>query len=275
MGALVRLASTAQAEVPDVEGPKLGAVETHVVLLALNVLLGAFAAARLVALSEGGRRVLSSAGLTYAEYARSGFFQLLFAAVIVVAALLALRATADLPTSRQQRTFVGLSLGVVALTLAVCVSAFQRLVLYESVFGLTMLRLYVQTAIVWVAGVVIMLGMLVCLRHVRRAWLAPAAAILALVLLFALNVLNPEAFVARHNLSHPAKAEGFDADYLTGLSDDAVGAIASRAKQNDDVARALRLSICSGAPEPFGGGGGWASYNVARERAGELRSDLC
>jgi hypothetical protein len=272
MAALLRLASAEPAAAPQVEGPRLGYVESAMVLVSLNLLLAAFAVARLVALSEGGRRVLSSAGLTYAEYARSGFFQLLFAAVIVVAVLLALRATADLSTPRRQRTFAGLSLGVVVLTLAVCVSAFHRLVLYESVFGMTMLRLYVQTAIVWVAFVVAAVGVAVAIGSVRRAWLAPAAALFALVLLFALNVLDPEAFVARHNVSHPANAARFDATYLTGLSDDAVPAIASRALENDDVGRSLRESICAGALED---GGGWASYNVARERAGELRSGLC
>ena len=72
------------------------------------------------------------------------------------------------------------------------------MVLYESAFGLTMLRLYVQTAIVWVAFVVTAVGVAVVIGSVRRAWLAPAAALFALVLLFALNVLNPEAFVASH-----------------------------------------------------------------------------
>jgi hypothetical protein len=271
MASLLRLASIAPADVPRVESMKLGAVESSVVLLALNGLLGAFAVARLVAASEGGHRVLSSAGLTYAEYARTGFFQLLAAAVIVIATLLALRATADLQTSRQRHSFTGLALGVVVLTLAVCASAFHRLVLYESAFGLTMLRLYVQTAIVWVGIVLVLLGLAVVLRDVRRAWLAPAAAIGGLALLLALNVFNPEAFVARHNVSHPPTTEGVDAAYLSRLSDDAVPAIASSARGTDPAARSLRTSICSTPPAPAG----WASFNVARDRAETVRVELC
>lgn len=266
MAGLFRLASTVPASNPDVEGGKLGAVEAFVVLFALNGLLGAFAVARLIALSEGGRGVLSSAGLTYAEYARTGFFQLLFAAIIVIGAILALRATVDLSTSSEQRAFVGLSLGVVGLTIAVCVSAFHRLVLYEAAFGLTMLRVFVQTAIVWVGIVLMMLGVAVALPHVRRAWLAPAAAMAGLLLLFALNMFNPESFVARHNVAHPPSGDGLDAGYLSGLSDDAVVELLPSASKD------LRSRIC-GTRSPRTTG--WASYNLARARADQARSEMC
>jgi hypothetical protein len=272
MAGLLRLASTAPAQRPSVEEGKLGAVETSVVLIALNGLLGAFAVARLIALTEGGRRVLDSAGLTYAEYARTGFFQLLAATIVVIATLLALRATADLRTPRQQATFTALSIGVVVLTLAVCVSAFHRLVLYESAFGLTMLRVYVQTAIVWVGVVLVLLGVAVVLRNVGRAWLAPAAVLAGLVLVFALNVFNPEAFVARHNVSEPTTADEFDATYLSGLSDDAVPTIASSVRDGDPNADVLRQAICTSPPEPASG---WASFNVARDRAEAVRAELC
>ncbi len=64
---------------------RLGRVESTVVLGSLLALFTAFAAAQLVALSGGGRHVLETAGLTYAEYARTGFFQLLAVAGITLA----------------------------------------------------------------------------------------------------------------------------------------------------------------------------------------------
>jgi hypothetical protein len=59
-------------------------------------LFGAFAAAQLVVLAGGGRHVIETAGLTYAQYARSGFFQLLAVAVITLLILMSVRAVADL-----------------------------------------------------------------------------------------------------------------------------------------------------------------------------------
>ncbi len=270
-GGLVRMVSSPATALERDQGPKLGMVEASMVLLALNVVLGAFAVGRLVALSEGGRRVLDDAGLTYAEYARSGFFPLLAVAAIVIVTVLALRATADVTTTAQRRAFTALALGVVVLTLAVCVSAFQRLVLYENAFGMTMLRLFVQTAIVWMSVVLVMLGIAVVLRR-RRAWVVPASVLASLVLLVALNVFNPEAFVARYNLTHEPTSEGVDASYLSLLSEDAVDVLAPAARGDGAEAERLRSEICADvATEETG----WASFNFATNHARDVRAELC
>lgn len=70
----------------------LGSIETLVVLSGLALLYGLFAVAQLVASTGGDDRVQDTTGLTYAEYARNGFFQLLWAAAITIVVLLGLRA---------------------------------------------------------------------------------------------------------------------------------------------------------------------------------------
>lgn len=132
-GGLLRLASATAEPVSAGRTPRLGQVETCVVLGALVVLYAAFAVAQVVAASEGGRRVLRTAGLTYAEYARSGFFQLLAVAALTLLVLLVL--------DNGTRVVRMLSLAAVALTLLIVASAVRRLVVYEDAFGLTMLRL--------------------------------------------------------------------------------------------------------------------------------------
>ena len=62
------------------------------VLSGLALLYGLFAVAQLVASTGGDDRVQDTTGLTYAEYARNGFFQLLWAAAITIVVLLGLRA---------------------------------------------------------------------------------------------------------------------------------------------------------------------------------------
>ncbi len=263
--ALFRMASLTHAEVPVISGPRLASMEWTVVLVALNALLGAFAVARLIALSAGGRKVIESAGLTYAEYARSGFFQLLAAAVLVTGVIAALRATAQRLTRREKVRFTAMTLSVIVLTLALVVSAFHRLVLYESAFGLTMLRLFAQTAIVWVGLVLLMLGASVAGLGGRRVWVWSAAGITALVLLFGMNVLNPEAFVARHNIAHQARTDRSDTSYLSESGDDAVPALA----EHDD----MHGYVCAvSEDEPFEG---WAAYNLAHARANDIRTALC
>jgi hypothetical protein len=263
---LLRLASVEHVDAPQTSAPRLGSTEWTVVLALLNVMLGAFAAARLIALSEGGRRVIESAGLTYAEYARSGFFQLLGAALITVVVVGALRAGADVRTSAERMRFTILTLGVIVLTLAVVVSAFQRLVLYERVFGLTMLRVYAQTAIVWVGIVLVFLGLWVVGVGRGRVWVWSAAGVTALVMLFGLNVLNPEAFVVRYNVANQERTLEYDPSYvMTELGDDAVPELAEHG-----LLRGYRCSRPEDDPYT-----GWAAYNASMDRADDIRARVC
>lgn len=273
MAGLFRLASVSGAEMPATKAPRLGSAEWTVVLGALDTLLAAFAIARLVALSEGGRRVINEAGLTYAEYARSGFFQLLIAAAIVIAVLAAVRAVAETASPRHTLRLKVLSLIAVALTLAIVVSAFQRLVLYEEVFGLTMLRLYVQVAIVWIAIVVLAFGAQIAGLGRGHKWVWSAGGITALVLLFSMNVLNPEAFVVRYNIEHQHDTARFDPAYGLELSDDAAGVLAEDPKTKNLVCHELEGEELVGDGErDFTG---WAAYNLSHERADTIRADIC
>lgn len=264
MAWMLRLASVEHTDVPDVRGPKLGAAEWTIVLLLVNGMLAAFAVARLIALSEGGRRVIASAGLTYAQYARSGFFQLLAAAVVAVVVVAGLRAVAETATESERRRFTALALGVVCLTLALVVSAFHRIVLYERAFGLTMLRLYAQAAIVLVGIVLVLLGLWLAGVGRRRTWVWSASGVTALTILFAMNVLNPEAFVVRHNVAHQMQRETRDPSYAAGLGDDAVRELARHEE--------LRGYVCAMSEDGFIG---WAAYNMARDRAEHTRTRVC
>ena len=122
----------------------------------------------------------------------------------MVGVIAVLRATSEVREGAERMRFTVLSLGVVVLTLALVVSAFHRLFLYEQAFGLTMLRLYAQSAIVWVGLVLVFLGVWIAGVGARRTWVWSAAGVTALLMLFAMNVLNPEAFVVRHNVNAPA-----------------------------------------------------------------------
>ena len=63
----------------------LGRLEWALPLGALVVLFAGFVALQLTTLFGGERHVLETAGLTYAEYARSGFAQLLAVAALTLA----------------------------------------------------------------------------------------------------------------------------------------------------------------------------------------------
>src|SRR5262249_38188067 len=93
-------AASAREPLPKlISAPGLGTIEAVLILGGLCGLYLAFVAAQFVALSDGGHHVLVTHGLTYAQYARNGFFQLLACAAITLLVLLAVRAC-TLPDNR-------------------------------------------------------------------------------------------------------------------------------------------------------------------------------
>jgi hypothetical protein len=274
MAGLIRLASARHPEpnlpLPD---PPVRPMESLVTLGGMVLLYAAFAGAQVFALSSGGRRILETAGLTYAEYARSGFFQLVAVAAITVAVILGLGAATDLSEPRHRRWFKALALAATALTVSVVVVAVRRMELYESVFGLTMLRLYVEVACVCLGAALLLLGMWLVASG-GRGWLLPGVAAIALAALLGLNVANPEAIVVRHNVAHFGRTGRLDTSYLSSLSADALPAAAQVINALPERARIrARRALCSSQPDT--GGSGWPAYNLSRERAAAARLHLC
>ena len=272
MAGLLRVAAaTPPASVPQ-RFPLLGAVEATVVLASVIVLFTGFAVTQVVALAGGGRHVVETAGLTYAEYARSGFFQLVAVAAIALAVLLTVDAFTGSSTGRDRRRLVLLSEVVVALTLVVVVSALRRLDLYENAYGLTMLRLYAATFVGWIGVSLVLLGVWVG-KGRDRAWFPAASVAVGLAVVLGLNIVNPEAVVVRRNVALAEETGRFDPAYLLWLSDDAVPEIVRTLPRLPAVAQANIVSeICSRPPRTTRG---WAAWNAAHGAADDARRQVC
>lgn len=268
MSGLLRTSSARDAPVPEsAETPRLGATEMTIVLGALVTLFAAFTAAQVVALGDGGRHVLRTHGLTYAEYARSGYFQLLAVATLTLGTLLALRATAAARTVR----LTVLAETAVALTLVIVVSAVHRLSLYEHAYGLTMLRFYCVVFAVWIVVLFLLLGASLAGVAAGRRWFVSGAAVAGLVMLLALNALNPEAFVVRRDLARAEAGHRVDASYLSdlvGQSSDAVSVLAKGVGRLGAADRAVVTNALTCMPARAKG---WAAFNADRWRAEDHR----
>jgi hypothetical protein len=272
MAGLLRVAAaTPPASVPQ-RFPLLGTVEATVVLTSVIVLFAGFAVAQVVALAGGGRHVVETAGLTYAEYARSGFYQLVAVAAIALAVLLTVDAFTGSSTGRDRRRLVLLSEVVVALTMVVVVSALRRLDLYENAYGLTMLRLYAAVFVGWIGISLMLLGAWI-LKGRDLAWFPAAAVAAGLAALLALNIVNPEAVVVRRNVALAEGTGRFDPAYVSWLSDDAVPEmVRSLGRLPATVQDNLLSDICSRPPRRTKG---WAAWSAAHRGADNARRQVC
>ncbi|AZM89604.1 DUF4173 domain-containing protein [Streptomyces sp. W1SF4] len=193
-------------------------VEWSLPLIVLNLLFAGFNAVQLAVLFGGYDKVLESTGLTYAEYARQGFWQLLWATVFVLAVIaLALRWAPR--GGAGDRRLVRSVLGTLCLlTLVVVASAVRRMDLYVDAYGLTRLRLSVVTMELWL-GLVIVLLMAAGVAGGR--WLARAVVAGAAATVLAFGLASPDGIIAEYNVTRYQQDNKLDLAYLRDLSSDA------------------------------------------------------
>lgn len=201
----------------------LGTAEALVVLAIVDLVVGLFVGLQ-IAYLFGGENTLVAAGLTYSDYARRGFFELVAAACLAGAVVVALETT----VSRRSRPYLAALVTLLALTAVVLVSAALRLRLYQDAYGWTELRLYVLTTIGALAAVLALMTALALVGRMR--WLGHGLVVIGVVALLGLNVVAPASFVAERNVERvidptlvPADGHaGLDAGYLGVLPNDAV-----------------------------------------------------
>ena len=204
----------------------LGIVEIGVVLGLLDLLFFSFVVVQLRYLFGGANLVLTSAGLTYADYARRGFFELVWVAALVLPLLLVAHWLLRKEIRRHEHIFRVLSGVMVALLFVIMLSALQRMRLYQSEYGLTELRLYTTAFMGWLGMVFLWFAFTVLWRS-RREQFAMGALVAALSVAAALHFVNPNALIVRTNLSHARAQHRFDASYAVSLGADAFPALAA------------------------------------------------
>ncbi|WP_329378490.1 DUF4173 domain-containing protein [Streptomyces sp. NBC_01351] len=229
LGAVLALAAARTAAAPlrwdrieVTPGKPRSRVEWALPLIVLNLLFAGFNAVQLAVLFGGYDKVLASTDLTYAEYARQGFWQLLWATLLTLVVIaLALRWAPR--SGAGDRRFVRVVLGVLcALTLVVVASALRRMDLYVDAYGLTRLRVSVAAMELWL-GLVIVLIMAAGVFGAR--WLPRAVAGSAAATVLAFGLLSPDGMVAERNVARYETDKKIDLAYFQSLSADAVPAL--------------------------------------------------
>ncbi|MBN1775286.1 MAG: DUF4173 domain-containing protein [Clostridiales bacterium] len=159
-------------------------------------------------------------GLTYAEYARSGFFELAFVSVInAIMILVSIRYTKR--RERAGTTVRVLSMILIALSFVQLASAFRRMALYIEAYGLSEDRYLVS-------GFMILMGVLFILLAVREFFeklpLFKSALLAGVLALLLINFSVPGYWIASHNIDRylSGDLDMLDADYLMRNSSDSL-----------------------------------------------------
>ena len=251
--------------------PSIASSEISVALTLLNLLFVVFLVVQVRYLFGGSELVEVTPGLSYAEYARRGFFELVAATVLVVPVLLVADWAATKDDVRSQRTLRATSTLLVLLLVGVLASAAYRMWLYQGAYGLTEDRLYGSVFMVWLTVVLGWLAATV-LRGKRRKF-AFGAVVAGLACIVALHVLNPHALIARVNIARATSGAEYDGKYLRTLSADAVPTLIS---QLSVLPGTERCRVGAMLEERWGGerSGGWRTWNLSDARARSLIAEI-
>jgi hypothetical protein len=244
---------------------RLGPIEVSTVLGLLDLLFLGFVVVQVRYLFGGSGLVEDTAGLTYAEYARRGFFELLTVSALVMPVILGIHWLMRDSSRALKLAFRLLATGLIALVLVVISSAMKRMDVYIDQFGLTELRLYSAAFMVWLAIAFAWLLLTVVLGSHRR--FAFGAVLSAFLVLASLNVVNPDAFMADLNLARAEDGREFDVQHALSLSPDATPTLVAGV---DALPPATACELATGLKRRLPPSDSWRNWNYGREEAREV-----
>lgn len=259
--AYLRAAPPALGRLDRTEGRKVSRLEWAIPLGLLVLLFAAFVAIQLTVLFGGVQHVVETAGLTYAEYARSGFWQL--CAVTALTLMVLAGAARWAPrTDPADRILLRVVLGALAtLTLVIVASALHRMNVYTDTYGLTRLRLLVACCEAWFGLVLVMV--LIAGIRIRAAWLPRVALAVGVLTLLGLAGADPDGLIAENHVQRFERTQQIDVQYLADLSPDAAPGLTGL--DDPEIRNCLLDAIGDGMPADD-----WRGFNLAREKARDL-----
>ncbi|WP_150275897.1 DUF4153 domain-containing protein [Paenibacillus tepidiphilus] len=199
-------------------------------------------------------------GSTYADYARSGFLELILVTGINFVILLL-----SLPALGTARNALRRSMGILLYVLVLCslvmlYSAFSRLLLYEEAYGYTYIRFLVHAFMIF-------LGLAMLLTAVRIAKadfpLAKCYIVLGLFSYVLMNYVGMDKIIAAQNIKRYEASGIVDADYLSRLSWDAVPALVEFSRREDGI---LEQPLRDRWWDEMQQERSWVSHNFAQQR---------
>lgn len=199
-------------------------------------------------------------GSTYADYARSGFFELILVTGINFIILLLSLHTLGAMKAGLQKVINILLYILVLCSMVMLYSAYSRLTLYEEAYGYTYIRFLVHAFMIF-------LGLLMVIAAIRisrvKFPLAKCYIVLGLLSYLLMNYIGMDVMIANNNIQRYEDTGKLDADYLSRLSWDAVPALIEFSQKHDgmlDGHLGEKLKTRDGERD-------WTSFNLSKHRA--------
>jgi len=220
----------------------------------------------------GGETNIVNAGFTYAEYARRGFWELLTVGILSLLILLASEKYTRVES--KDKRFLIPALIMITEVIIVIASAFKRLSLYIDAYSLTELRFYATGFIILLLVLFILLAVKL-IKAKREHFFTFGTLLSVIAFLVIVNIMNPDAFIARSNLEQYGQTGKIDTLYVGKLSADAtLEKIKLYDKIEGEDKKTLRELFQNQKDRLQKNSINWQSANISKARALKLLNEL-
>ncbi len=265
----------------------LGKEETLIIMGSLTALFITFVLLQLPYLFGGRETIASTEGLTLANYARRGFFELVAVSGLTLGILLVMAKASQVP-----KLFRPLAGVLLACLLLILLSALQRLLLYTQSFGLTVDRITALTFLLWIAVCLALYGMIILRGQSEKFAMGMTCS--AVVIAFGFALISPARFVISVN-TEKVGDPGYQLDllYFKNLGSPGIPVLLDNLELLPDVEQCFLSENWLQALKDEGplryqvaGTDDWRSWNLeksrakaaleaARDRLPEIRNQTC
>lgn len=200
-----------------------------------------------------------SSGIKYAEYARTGFFQLLIISLINLIIILITKKAKE-----EDKGYIKYSsLVMVFLTLVIIISSFLRMNLYEAAYGYTFLRLLVYVTLI--TEVILLIP--TCFYIIKNKFNIVKYYIIILTVIYTVLGVSPiEYIIAKRNIDRYYNDHKLDIEYLENYSYDNIDLLEDLYNETDDLELKENLYEYLSNMKNNQIIKGFQDYNIARDR---------
>ncbi len=245
---------------------KLDSIIINTVLVLINIVYVLFTIVQFTYFFSGKLQ----GDYTYAEYARKGFFELLFVTMINLTITVAVITFADRGRNLGKRmTQIMLTVLVIASSVMLC-SAFLRLSMYEEAYGFTFTRVMSHSFMIFLA--------VIYSYTFTKIWIDKLSLfhfyfITTLIYYTAITVIDLDRIVVKENINRYEESGKLDVAYLNSLSSTGVLALIELYEEDKHLPGVRDLLVAK-QQEAKEESTSWQSYNLKRVQVAEKLIDM-
>ncbi|WP_379134804.1 DUF4153 domain-containing protein [Paenibacillus sp. sgz500958] len=245
---------------------KIDPVILTTILVAINLVYVLFVVVQFSYLFGAWEGALPE-GTSYAEYARSGFFELILVTSINFVILLLSLLGAEKGKAALQKIINILLYVLVGCSTVMLYSAYTRLALYEEVYGYTYIRFLVHAFMIFLGLLLIIAALRIAIERVP---LAKCYIVLGLVSYVLMNYIGMDRIIVNQNLDRYADSGKLDTAYIVSLAPEIIPTLIDFSRDEKGMLdEELRNQWWDNAQETWK----WQSFNVSRHRAQKALED--